>query len=76
MSNQARLEARFALATFYYALDGDDWVDDMNFLSNFHECNWASDTSDQGVMCNDDQELISLMFGKCSISCISLNSSS
>lgn len=38
-----RIQQRFALATIYYAMDGDGWTDNKNWLSyNHHECTWYS----------------------------------
>jgi hypothetical protein len=63
-----RVEARYALATLYFATNGDEWKDDLHFLSPLHECNWttssaADNISGQGVGCNADMEIISLVIG-------------
>jgi hypothetical protein len=64
-----RVEARYALATLYFATDGDEWKDDLHFLSpHLHECNWttssaADNITGQGVGCNADMEIISLVIG-------------
>lgn len=31
---------RYALAVVYFAMGGDDWTHDLNFLSNEHVCTW------------------------------------
>lgn len=35
-----QLVQRFALATFYYATQGDRWTNNFNWLSDSHECSW------------------------------------
>jgi len=41
--SEAKREQRMALATFYYATDGNDWIVDQNWLSyNVDECEWFS----------------------------------
>lgn len=63
--DQTQLEARFALSTLYFATHGEDWFDDLNFLSNSHECNWTSQSeARQGVFCNTDDEVTSIIIGK------------
>jgi Leucine-rich repeat (LRR) protein len=37
--------ARFALATFFYSSNGDNWYNNTNWLSDEHYCNWY------GVVC-------------------------
>jgi hypothetical protein len=58
-----RVEARYALATLYFATNGDEWKDNLQFLSpNVHECHWNSRS--QGVVsCNADWEITGLVFG-------------
>jgi hypothetical protein len=36
-----RLEARYALATIYFATNGNIWLDNLGFLSSAHECDWS-----------------------------------
>jgi hypothetical protein len=38
----ARVLQRYALATFYYSTNGDDWVVAEGWLSASHECDWYS----------------------------------
>lgn len=66
-SDQARLQARYALATFYFATLGDNWFDDCGFLSGRDECEWkCSIESGQGVYCDESGQVTSLIFaGKC-----------
>ena len=50
---------RFALATFYFSLNGDGWNDNKNFLlSNVHECEWT------GIFCDMNNMLTMIVFGK------------
>lgn len=34
---------RYAMATLYFATDGDNWSNDLNFLSPTHICTWYQD---------------------------------
>mgnify|MGYP006914663425 CR=1 FL=1 len=64
-NDQARLEARFALAMLYFATQGEGWFGDLQFSTNFHECNWTSSAeARQGLACNVDDEVISIIIGK------------
>lgn len=50
-----RQTQRFALATFYFATNGDEWTDNTNWLdidNQKHECFWYN----QVPVCNDNQE--------------------
>jgi Leucine-rich repeat (LRR) protein len=43
---------RYALAVFFYSTGGiESWMDDLGFLSDLHECDWASVSSSKGVGC-------------------------
>ena len=42
------LEQRYALATFYYSTNGDDWTNTNAWLSGANECTWL------GVKCDED----------------------
>jgi hypothetical protein len=42
---------RYALATVYYSTNGDDWIDNMGWLSEEDECNWMSTTAES--ICDD-----------------------
>jgi hypothetical protein len=63
-SDQARLEARYALATLYFATAGESWSDDLEFLTKAHECAWASSSTGQGVTCNAEEEVTKIAIGK------------
>ena len=38
----ATMVTRYALAVFHYALEGKDWIHQMNFLSADDVCRWNS----------------------------------
>ena len=63
-----RLVERYALAVFYFSLDGLEWMDQMSFLSENHVCDWTSSISTSiptdGVMCDDNHQIIGLTIGK------------
>jgi hypothetical protein len=63
--DQVRLENRFALAALYFATLGGSWFDDMDFLSSVHECNWTSSDTGEGVGCNENNEITSIIIGEC-----------
>ena len=65
--DQARLESRFALATFFFATNGANWDDDLGFLNSVHECNWKSNVTGEGVGCNEDDEIKRIIIGKSSV---------
>jgi hypothetical protein len=78
-TRKRRLEARYALATLYYATNGEDWFQNLGFLFSKHECDWtveqpsSSSTTTSttpepgpqrpGVSCNDENEIFSLTLG-------------
>ena len=37
---------RYALATLYYALGGDLWINQLNFVTGDHECSWFQSMPD------------------------------
>ena len=46
---------RYVLALIYFATDGDNWDNDLDFLSNATVCDWPSNTSEfrsMGVHCD------------------------
>ena len=62
-----RMINRYALATIYFSLHGDDWFrcgrgstscGDAEWLSNSNECTWMD------VECTDDNTITELFFGK------------
>ena len=58
-----RVVQRYSLATFYYALDGENWDNDFHFLTNVSECLWNDNT--YGVFCSkDSNEISKIWIGK------------
>jgi hypothetical protein len=51
------LEQRYVAALVYFALDGDNWDRDCNFLTEANVCNWKDGTTGQGIDC-DSSEII------------------
>jgi hypothetical protein len=48
---------RYALATLYFATEGDNWIDNAEWLLGEHECNWTK------VSCDETLETTDLMLG-------------
>jgi hypothetical protein len=65
-ADSLRLETRYALATIYYATDGDNWFQNLGFLSPMHECDWNVETEQfpAGFSCNSEEEVFSLNLGE------------
>jgi len=65
--HEGRLIQRYILAVLYYSTAGElneegkpviGWMDDANFVTDSHECEWSSsDTPGLGVTCDDDQRV-------------------
>ena len=52
--------ARFALATFYYSTNGENWTDSTNWISSTEsQCTWF------GITCDDDGNVGALQLGTC-----------
>lgn len=49
------LEQRYIAALFYFALDGDNWLDQYGFLGESNLCEWnvGSTTTMRGIICDD-----------------------
>ena len=60
---------RYVLALIYFATNGDNWDNDLDFLSNATVCDWPSNTSkfrSMGVHCDSVTGRVkSVMFGTC-----------
>jgi hypothetical protein len=57
------LVERYALAVLYYATNGEDWSNELNFLSASSVCEWTK--GGKGVAaCNEDRLVVSLIIGK------------
>lgn len=50
---------RFALANLYFATNGDEWKDQLNFVSKKNVCKWNDRSS--GVFCNDNNQVANLV---------------
>jgi hypothetical protein len=50
----ATLEQRYALATVYYATQGDEWINNTGWLVEVAECDWFQ------VVCNAESQLLNL----------------
>jgi hypothetical protein len=64
---------RYVLAILYYHFSGGTWTYKLNFLSSQDHCNWfqrfttiAGDTLREGVLCNAEGHVTTLMLGKLS----------
>ena len=51
-TNQTILLERYAAVVMYYALDGPNWNDDHNFLSNTTICDWNNYETNFGLFCD------------------------
>eukprot|EP00526_Cylindrotheca_closterium_P029314 CAMPEP_0113653814 /NCGR_PEP_ID=MMETSP0017_2-20120614/28799_1 /TAXON_ID=2856 /ORGANISM="Cylindrotheca closterium" /LENGTH=747 /DNA_ID=CAMNT_0000566871 /DNA_START=47 /DNA_END=2290 /DNA_ORIENTATION=+ /assembly_acc=CAM_ASM_000147 len=63
-----RFNQRYSLAVLYYALGGDNWATQLNFLASDHECGWNEEIPDEnkevyavGVSCNSELLVDSLL---------------
>ena len=54
-----KLIQRYALATFYFGLGGENWKRKSNMLSSDDECTWHNDS----LICADDS-IVSIQLGK------------
>jgi hypothetical protein len=59
LSDSRRIMQRFALATFYQSLGGDDWEASFLWLTAANECSWHS-TSDADPVCNGDGNYVNI----------------
>ena len=51
------VEQRFALATLYFATEGDSWLGSEYWLSEEPECAWL------GISCDDDEKVEAIVLG-------------
>jgi hypothetical protein len=78
-----RLVQRYVLTVFYYALDGPEWKDQLNFLSPEDSCFWFSkitlsptEVYSLGASCSDTPKVVdSLLIRKCcnAIQCMAIS---
>lgn len=61
-----RLESRYVLAVFFYALMGSSWSGKYKFLSHdHHECDWnGEEPKSGGIECNSNGDVTSVVLGK------------
>ncbi|KAI2489460.1 Leucine Rich Repeat [Fragilaria crotonensis] len=59
---------RYALAVYYFALNGSDWADKISFLDGTHVCEWKStitlddgEVVTYGITCNSAKEVTALL---------------
>jgi hypothetical protein len=62
---------RYVMAVLYYHFSGADWTYKLNFMTSQDHCNWfqrfttvAGDTLREGVLCNDEGYITTIMLGK------------
>lgn len=53
--SSSTIEQRYGLATFYYALEGENWFETDGWLSGSSECEWL------GVECGDNSNMIQFL---------------
>lgn len=64
---------RYVLAVLYFTLNGSNWNDPLNFVSDLHECSWYETIPDEstgellavGVSCDDQLQVRNLVIRKC-----------
>jgi hypothetical protein len=68
-----RVESRYALAVLYFATAVDDmWIDELQFLSPLHECEWISESgSGAGVGCDSEMRVVNVTIRKLHLSTLS-----
>ena len=61
--DEFRILQRFALATIYYALDGENWHDSEDWLNHtVHECNWFPSEIFPPLDCSTVEEYLQIQF--------------
>jgi hypothetical protein len=57
---------RYAMVVLYFATDGPNWLQQLNFLSNSSICDWqATIEFENGVQCNEEEgSVVLLTLGK------------
>jgi hypothetical protein len=57
---------RYVMALFYFATDGPNWFEQVNFLGNSSICDWQDLIEfDNGINCNDEGSAVELWLGMC-----------
>lgn len=65
-----KLFQRYALGTFYYSTNGDEWSESGGWLSDDDECGWYSQAEDLETpfeVCNDDGAYAAIVLEKINI---------
>ena len=57
------IQQRYVAAVLYFALGGETWTDQYNFLSANKTCEWL--VNKDGIQCDDRDEVISIHLRKC-----------
>ena len=52
------LHQRYALSTFFYSMNGEDWINNTSWLEGEHECNWTH------LVCDPNEMLEEMELGK------------
>jgi hypothetical protein len=71
--NPFQFVQRYVLAVLYFSLNGSNWNDPLNFVSDLHECSWYQAIPDEstgellavGVSCDDRLQVRNLVIRKC-----------
>jgi hypothetical protein len=69
--NPFRFVQRYVLAVLYFAWQGNDWINGLNFTSGIHECSWFDTVPDStgdvfavGVTCDERLQVRNLLLRK------------
>jgi len=64
-SSMEEILQRFVVANFYFATNGAEWNDQLNFVSKKSVCDWNDKTS--GVFCNDNNQVSKILLPQCNL---------
>jgi hypothetical protein len=56
-STYSTFHQRYSLATLYFATNGDDWIFDARWITEFQECSWLA------LSCNNDFAVTEIQLG-------------
>jgi hypothetical protein len=54
----SRIKQRFTLATLYFSTNGENWNNNLSWLSSDHECNWYSSVAPPSCQGDDLVQLV------------------